>query len=70
MLTALHVAANAGVLDASRLLVADLSAEVNSCDENGRTPLFYAVVTKHFDVAEKLINCGADVEHCDREGMT
>jgi len=60
----LHWAAEAGHLEATRLLLAN-SAEVNIPDQSGRTPLFWAVEAGHTDVAELLLGNRAKVDAKD-----
>jgi hypothetical protein len=43
-------------------------AYVNEKDELGRTPLFYAVMHKNFDILNILIRKGADIDVVDNEG--
>lgn len=43
---------------------------VNSSDENGDTPLTYALSYKHFDLAEFLLTKGAKADTKNRSGKT
>lgn len=71
--TALHLAAFGGHLDACRLLLAN-GAEVDALTlplerrEGGDTPLMRAVWGRSLAVAELLLEAGADVD--DVDGMT
>lgn len=71
--TALHLAAFGGHLDACRLLLAN-GAEVDALTlplerrESGDTPLMRAVWGRSLGVAELLLEAGADVD--DVDGMT
>ena len=51
--TALHVTAYAGDVDFTRLLVEN-GADVSKADDQGRTPLFHAVVRGHYDLVVYL----------------
>ena len=48
------------------------SANVNSRDQDGRTPLMYAILSEHADVrmVEFLIQHGADINVADKQGWT
>ena len=70
LLSPLHLAASSGVLDTCRILISQFGADVDLVDENNRSPLFFAVVTTHQDLAELLIDYGADINHMDAEGMS
>lgn len=71
--TALHLAAFGGHLDACRMLIAN-GAEVDALTlplerrESGDTPLMRAVWGRSIAVAELLLKAGADVD--DVDGMT
>ena len=71
--TALHLAAFGGHLDACRMLIAN-GAEVDALTlplerrESGDTPLMRAVWGRSIAVAELLLEAGADVD--DVDGMT
>ena len=34
-------------------------AKTNGRDNNGRTPIFVAIESEHFEIMEELISCGA-----------
>lgn len=42
--------------------------ELNRLDENGCNALFYALHGRHFDIAAKLLEWGADVDFPERHG--
>ncbi|WP_313222559.1 ankyrin repeat domain-containing protein [Pseudoxanthomonas mexicana] len=73
LVTALHLAAFGGHLDACRMLIAN-GAEVDALTlplerrESGDTPLMRAVWGRSIAVAELLLEAGADVD--DVDGMT
>lgn len=59
-LTALHYAADRGVGEAVRLLLA-AGAVVQTQDDEGRSPLAYALLCDHLETARQLIEAGARV---------
>eukprot|EP01039_Chlorochromonas_danica_P010464 gene10464-11594_t len=59
-LTALHYAADRGVHEGVRLLLA-AGAAVHAEDDEGRTPLAYALLCDHVETARLLIEAGARV---------
>lgn len=69
-LTPTHMAASSGVFDTCRLLASQMQVAIDKPDENGRTALFFAVITGNQDIAELLMDFGALVEHQDIEGMS
>jgi ankyrin repeat protein len=56
----LHFAAQDGNLEEVRRLVAE-GRDINAFDSLGMTPLHYAVKAEHFEVAQFLIEHGANV---------
>lgn len=69
-LTALHCAASRGNHDCIRTLVGLCSAEVDVTDQNGSTPLFYAVTLGHAESVSALCSLGANPNQQDRKGRT
>jgi ankyrin repeat protein len=66
--TALHLAAfrnRLGVIDA---LLAH-GARVDVVDDNGETPLFWAIGNGHAEAITRLVNAGADINHRNRAGV-
>lgn len=73
----LHVAAEYGFFDATRLLLdrgADVNAraEIDSSGVGGQTPIFHALIHKNREIAQLLVERGADLtiraraSHCKR----
>ena len=56
----IHQAAKDGNIEAVKLDLAD-GTDVNTKDDNGRTPLHYATEEGHKEIAELFIAAGADV---------
>jgi hypothetical protein len=50
-------------------LVAERREFANAVDEDGRTPLFYAMRASHLDLARRLLDAGADPDRLDHEGF-
>ncbi len=67
--TVLAVAAEAGQLEATRLLIDD-GADVNAVDCGGETALMYAAGAGRPAVVRLLLKRGAHVGTTDREGAT
>lgn len=66
--TALHVAADAGRLEVVQFLL-ERGADANAQEpDQGQTPLTYAIMAEHADVAEALVRGGADPLQSDKEG--
>jgi ankyrin repeat protein len=57
--TQLHKAAQQGQLVVTRFLI-DNNADLDSCDDFGRTPLHWAALNGHKSMAELLLSKGAD----------
>ena len=38
-------------------------------DEEGRTPLFHAMAARHYDLARRWLEAGANPDHLDHEGF-
>ena len=64
----IHQAAADGSLTKVRMMVKFDRSLVNAKDKKGRTPLHYAVY--HLEVAEFLLNNGADINAKDEDGLT
>jgi ankyrin repeat protein len=62
-------ATESGQLDAVKFLLAK-GANINAVDENGHSPLLISLLLRHWDVAELLIERGADVLIQNKEGIT
>jgi len=61
--TALHIAAEAGIVDAVEMLVR-YRAGLDTKDVTGRTPLEYALLAGDSAVVTALLDCGADQDKC------
>ena len=68
--SAMHCAASRGHLDCIDILSKSCSADVDCCDKNGCTPLFYAITLGHAKCAEFLLDMGSDPNHQDKKGRT
>ncbi|KAL8587340.1 hypothetical protein ACOMHN_045587 [Nucella lapillus] len=68
-LTALHVAANRGLLRLTPALV-DAGADINTKDKDGDTPLMAALAGGCHEVAHLLIKKGCDVLASNNDGQT
>ena len=62
-----HVPASTGNWPAMQKLL-DNGLPVDAEDENGDTPLWFAVTHDKIDFAQKLIDRGANVHHVDHNG--
>eukprot|EP01121_Diplochlamys_sp_Union-15-3_P006774 TRINITY_DN1729_c0_g2_i1.p1 TRINITY_DN1729_c0_g2~~TRINITY_DN1729_c0_g2_i1.p1 ORF type:complete len:706 (+),score=130.91 TRINITY_DN1729_c0_g2_i1:126-2243(+) len=61
--TALHYAANQGLIDIVKLLL-QKGADVNASDRNGRRPIGYCY-RKHHDVSQLLLKAGANIDYLE-----
>ena len=68
--TYLHFAAYLGDVDATKILLIEDKAEVNATDEDERTPMHFAALKGHADVAKVLIQNGADVNAVNDDNLT
>ena len=65
----LHTAAHLGDKNGAKALVKKLGP--NPTDDQGRTPLHYACVSSQLKMVEYLVTkCGANVNLCDKSGVT
>ena len=77
-MTALHIAAFLGSLPILQELLTSSSSfndenilkALNQGDHRNQTPLFYACIEGHFDIALALIRAGANAYHLDNENQT
>ena len=67
--TELYNAVETGDVDKIRNLLAS-GVDINSRNDNGRTPLFLATIEGHIDVIRVLLAAGADVDIPDDRDMT
>jgi ankyrin repeat protein len=67
-MTALLLAARQGAIDGVRALV-EAGANLDLADPQGTTPLMSAIVNRHNDVAELILESGADPNLTDSSGM-
>jgi len=67
--TALHCASSRGHVTCVDVLLTS-SANVNSVDCSGCTPLFYAITLGHALVVTSLLRSGANPNHVDCKGRT
>jgi ankyrin repeat protein len=68
--TVLHYAARQGALDAVRALTASRALDIDRADPDGVTPLLYAALNGHYDVAAFLLEHGASPTKADQSGRT
>jgi ankyrin repeat protein len=66
--TALFYAARQGSIEAARVLVEE-HANLNFTDPDGATPLVIAIINAHYDLANMLLDAGADPNIADDAGM-
>ena len=67
--TPLLYAARGGCLECVKRLLAG-GADINLPDPEAVTPLILAITTFHFDIADHLVEAGADVDRWDLFGRT
>jgi len=65
--TALHVAAQSGRSDITKLLL-EKGADLHAVDETGQSPLHIASIYGSLEVVQVFVREGADVLHTDKEG--
>ena len=58
--TSLHIAAEAGQVEAIELILSQSGTDIDMKDKNGRTPLACALTGGHFAAAQALLNHGAE----------
>jgi len=66
-ISALFLAAASGKLDTVKVLVG-MGAEIDAVDHNNKTPLLAALCRHHHDIAEYLLERGANVTRVDADG--
>merc|ERR1712226_172341 len=66
----IHWASDGGDLNMIRMLVEKFQANVNIQDEDGQTPLHYAVSCEHLEAVKLLLELEADKRVNDKEGVT
>lgn len=78
-MTALHLAAKSGNLEAVRLLLSsyrdaaslsELQQFIDSTDEGGWTPMVWASEVGNADMVSAFLACGANPNICDAESNT
>lgn len=78
-MTALHLAAKTGNLEAVRLLlrsyretasIAKLEKFINATDDGGWTSMVWASEVGNSEMVSAFLNCGADPNICDAENNT
>ena len=62
-------ALRAGAWDEAAALVAAAPSLVNAEDEDGKTPVFYVFRSRHYELARRWLESGADPDHLDHEGF-
>ncbi|MEO8676026.1 MAG: ankyrin repeat domain-containing protein [Casimicrobiaceae bacterium] len=58
-----------GAWDEAAARVATTPSLVNAEDEDGMTPLFHALRSRHYELARRWLERGADPNHLDHEGF-
>lgn len=66
----LHVAARSGQLEVIRFLPSQKQVNINGKNKNGWTPLMWAAIVGHSEVAQLLIQATCDIYARDEKGMT
>lgn len=66
----LHVAARSGQLEVIRFLLSQKQVNINGKNKNGWTPLMWAAIVGHSEVAQLLIQATCDIYARDEKGMT
>lgn len=67
---ALQLAAGNEQLEVCRYLVEGLRVDVNAADDEGRTPLVFAVIGENAAIVKYLLDHGADPDKADDDGLT
>ncbi|KAK1643170.1 hypothetical protein QYE76_060975 [Lolium multiflorum] len=67
---ALHYAARNGIMPVCRYLVEELGVDVDAFDDEGTTPLAYAVIGESVDTVTYLLDHGVDPDKANGEGFT
>lgn len=67
--TALHKACSYNNIEIAKLLIMN-NANLDDRDDDGRTPLFYAVMYVYFDLIELLLKYGANKNVVDNNGVS
>ena len=68
--TPLHLAAEAGDLELSEILLKNDGCDIEIKNSSGMTPLACAVLSMNYKLVEMFIASGADVNACDTTGNT
>uniref|UniRef100_A0A0E0QFZ2 Uncharacterized protein n=1 Tax=Oryza rufipogon TaxID=4529 RepID=A0A0E0QFZ2_ORYRU len=67
---ALQLAAGNEQLEVCHYLVEGLRVDVNAADDEGRTPLVFAVIGENAAIVKYLLDHGADPDKADDDGLT
>ncbi|EAZ06097.1 hypothetical protein OsI_28334 [Oryza sativa Indica Group] len=67
---ALQLAAGNEQLEVCRYLVEGLRVDVNAADDEGRTPLVFAVIGENAAIVKYILDHGADPDKADDDGLT
>ncbi|XP_053691391.1 uncharacterized protein LOC128739915 [Sabethes cyaneus] len=68
--TVLHIVAEKGLLEMTKLLVEDLQCDVNSVDRNGNSPLHLAFMKGRFEIIRYLLQKSANIDLRNNEGFS